>query len=178
MWYTLPIMAQPGKRKRLDPPTEDQSPPSSPKRRDSGECKLRTPKRYNQNLRTEEDVEQRIESCRLYHFTPKRVARLFVEIKKCELCQYDLELAGRAMRDAIDHLHKFPGGGGPYRGRLCMGCNTEEGKMLKQAHMAHPNDELKRAGAHVDLLCDRRELTRVVVVEYLARTDDIYSKVE
>lgn len=146
--------------------------------RPTSPANIRTTGRYKRPPRTPRRVQLLIQRCARYAFSPNGATERFMRVKHCELCACQLEHNGLALPDAIDHLHKSPGGSGPYRGRLCMWCNTAEGIRLKQARCLYPDDEVKRATSHVDLLCEHRPVPRDVVIEYLARTDNTYTLVE
>lgn len=91
----------------------------------------------------------------------------------CEMCGVILEYGvlnpdrldytEYGIRDAIDHIHELEGTGiNTFRGRLCMKCNTEEGKAKKKAQ----GDFDK----HVEILSERLEIDPRAVRLYLYDT--------
>ncbi len=137
--------------------------------------KFCTPTKYKHKPQTIRGVAKRIKANKLYPFTPNRVAALFMSQLTCELCRVRFERDGKAIRCAIDHFHESPvSKKGPYRARLCMRCNTAEGRTLKAARRTEPDDSKKQATAHVDLLVTERNLNRDTVIAVLARTQPHY----
>lgn len=63
------------------------------------------------------------------------IARSCVETERCPICSHRIEIDGRAIRTAIDHLHEMEDHEVvcAFRALLCQRCNTTEGQALKES---------------------------------------------
>lgn len=63
------------------------------------------------------------------------ISKHCAETKRCPICLHRIEINGKAIRTAIDHLHEMEDHEVicAFRALLCQRCNTTEGQALKEA---------------------------------------------
>lgn len=64
------------------------------------------------------------------------ISKHCAETKRCPICLHRIEINGKAIRTAIDHLHEMEDHEVvcAFRALLCQRCNTTEGQALKEAN--------------------------------------------